>query len=142
MQSDTTIPLSLPDAVSAAIADYPAAAKARFLDIRKLIFQTAETDPAIGALTETLKWGEPSYAPKKPRTGTAIRVAWKDKDPGQISLFVNCQTSLIETWREPFSNDLTFIGNREITLPLSSPLPTTILSSCITDALTYHLRKS
>lgn len=142
MQSDATHPLSLPDAVSSAIAGYPASAHARFLDIRALIFATAQSNTDIGAVTETLKWGEPSYAPDKPRTGTALRVAWKDKHPGQISLFVNCQTSLIERWREPFGDHLTFVGNREIALPLNAPLPINTLKSCITDALTYHLRKS
>ena len=125
MQSDATHPLSLPDAVSAAIAGYPAAATcAVSRHPGKLIFATAaERSRDIGAVTETLKWGEPSYAPDKPRTGTALRVAWKDKHPGQISLFVNCQTSLIERWREPFGDDLTFVGNREIALPLERPLP-------------------
>ncbi|MEP4475000.1 MAG: DUF1801 domain-containing protein, partial [Lentilitoribacter sp.] len=33
----------------------------RLLEIRLLILELAEQDDQIGAITETLKWGEPSY---------------------------------------------------------------------------------
>ena len=108
------------------------------MELRTLIFETALQNPEIGHLTETLKWGEPSYVPAKPKTGTAVRVAWKSRSPDTISLYVNCQTSLIERWRTEFPK-LHYVGNREITLPLSEEIPSEI-SACIGQALRYHIQ--
>ena len=108
------------------------------MELRTLIFETASQYPEIGPLSETLKWGEPSYAPAKPKTGTAVRVAWKSRSPETINLYVNCQTSLIERWRTEFPK-LLYVGNREVTLPLSEDIPSEI-SACICQALRYHLQ--
>lgn len=132
-----TIP-EMSERVTTAMSGWPGPAQTKFSDLRQIAFQTAARLPETGGLTETLKWGEPSYAPIKARTGTAIRLAWKSKSPTAISLFVNCQTSLIETWREQFPA-LTYIGNREIRLSLDTPIPGEI-TSCIAHALTYRLR--
>ena len=132
-----TIP-DMSDTIAAAISGWPGPAQARFTELRQTVFETASRLPETGGLTETLKWGEPSYAPVKSRTGTAIRITWKSKSPDSISLFVNCQTSLIETWRDQFPA-LIYVGNREIRLSLDGPMPDEI-SSCIAHALTYRLR--
>jgi len=47
-------------AVAAVIGTYPEDVQARILAIRALIFRTAEQIPAIGPLTEALRWGQPS----------------------------------------------------------------------------------
>ena len=70
-----------------------------------------------------------------------MRIAWSDKRPDTLGLYVNCQTSLIEDWRARYGNELIFIGNREVRLPLDAPLPTEPLRHCIAMALTYHIRK-
>ena len=126
------------DAIATAISGWPGPAQARFTELRQTVFETVSRLSETGGLTETLKWGEPSYAPVKPRTGTAIRITWKSKSPDSISLFVNCQTSLIETWRDQFPG-LTYVGNREIRLSLDDATPGEI-TSCMRDALTYRLR--
>jgi hypothetical protein len=51
-------PVSTVDAVFNA---YPMPVKARLRALRRLIFQTAQTTKGVGALQETLKWGQPSY---------------------------------------------------------------------------------
>ncbi|MEM7493881.1 MAG: hypothetical protein AAF296_10890 [Pseudomonadota bacterium] len=48
---------------------------------------------------------------------------------------------LIEDWRTRYEDTLTFIGNREVRLPLDAPLPTEPLRHCIAMAFTYHARK-
>ncbi|MBR9834847.1 MAG: hypothetical protein GYB42_06590 [Alphaproteobacteria bacterium] len=58
-----------------------------------------------------------------------------------IGLFVNCQTTLLDEWREHYSETLDLIGNREIRLPLGEPLPLEPLRHCIAMALTYKTRK-
>ena len=127
--------------VEEVISTYPEPARRAFLTLRTLIFDIADRNPDIGALSETLKWGEPSYVPKKPRTGTAVRLAWTPKVADTISLFVNCQTSLIADWRALYEDQLCFVGNREVRLPLEGCLPDQTLRHCVEMALTYHLRK-
>ncbi len=137
-----TDPADIPSAVSAVYETYPATARSLLLSIRKLVFETAALLPEAGALTETLKWGEPSYLTEATRSGTTLRLAWSQKRPDAISLFVNCQTSLVETWREQYGETLELVGNREIRLPLAAPLPIEALAHCIAMALTYHHRKT
>jgi hypothetical protein len=61
-------------AVAAILATYPDDVRSRVMAVRALIFDTAERIPAIGPLTETLRWGQPSYLTTAPRTGTTIRL--------------------------------------------------------------------
>ncbi len=60
---------------------YPNEAKKLLLDIRTVIFDTAEHD-GVGRIAETLKWGEPSYLAKN---GSAVRIDWKPKSPDKVS---------------------------------------------------------
>ncbi len=110
------------------------------LDLRSLIFTTASTLPEVGRLTETLKWGEPAYLTDQTKSGTTIRLGWA-KDGSSISLFVHCQTTLIGEWRDRYGDELNFVGNRELRLPMSAPLPKDKLQHCVAMALTYHSRK-
>ena len=106
-----------------------------------LIFETAAATPGVGEIEETLKWGQPSYLTHRPKSGTTIRLGW-DEVGACISLFVHCQTSLVDAWRDRYGDTLTLIGNREIALPANQPLPRAALQHCIAMALTYHLRKT
>lgn len=115
---------------------YPASARRRLLALRQQIFQLAAAYPAIGNLTETLKWGEPAYLTNASRSGSTIRLAWKPKQPDQYSVFLHCQTTLIEDCRTLFP-ELNCIGNREIRMPSSAP-PPAALRDCLLMALTYH----
>lgn len=116
------------------ISHYPDAAEARLLEIRQLIFKAAKRDE-ITDLTETLKWGEPSYTCQ---SGSTTRMDWKAKNPDVVYLFFHCQTKLVETFRELFSDELTFEGNRAIVLTIDNDIPEDILSQCISMALRYH----
>ncbi|MBM5032402.1 DUF1801 domain-containing protein [Vibrio parahaemolyticus] len=118
--------------------EYPDNARVRLEELRNLVFQVA-SELELGEVDETLKWGEPSYSVK---TGSPLRMGWKLKSPNSYYLFFNCQTKLIDTFRELYSDELVFQGNRAIVLSLSKPLPETVIKSCIELALTYHQRKN
>ena len=128
----------LPAPVQAVLGTYPQGARDLLLGLRALIFETAASLPEVGAVTETLKWGEPAYLAK---AGTTIRLAWSSKRPDTAGLFVNCQTTLLETWREHYGDLLDCVGTREIRLPLNQPPPEAPLRHCIAMALTYRKRK-
>ncbi|MDW1602924.1 DUF1801 domain-containing protein [Vibrio sp. Vb2960] len=118
--------------------EYPDNARVRLEELRNLVFQVA-SKLELGEVDETLKWGEPSYSVK---TGSPLRMDWKLKSPNSYYLFFNCQTKLIDTFRELYSDELVFQGNRAIVLSLSKPLPETVIKSCLELALTYHQRKN
>ncbi|MGC2316478.1 MAG: DUF1801 domain-containing protein, partial [Bradyrhizobium sp.] len=46
-------------AVEEVFRAYPKPLKAKLLALRRLIFDTAKTTKGVGALQETLKWGQP-----------------------------------------------------------------------------------
>ncbi|EGR1985690.1 TPA: DUF1801 domain-containing protein [Vibrio parahaemolyticus] len=118
--------------------EYPDNARVRLEELRNLVFQIA-SELELGEVDETLKWGEPSYSVK---TGSPLRMDWKLKSPNSYYLFFNCQTKLIDTFRELYSDELVFQGNRAIVLSLSKPLPEKVIKSCLELALTYHQRKN
>jgi hypothetical protein len=113
---------------------YPEQARELLLQIRTAIFDTAKEDD-VGELTETLKWGEPSYRAKK---GSTIRIDWKPKNPDKVSLFFTCNTSLVETFREVYGDSLQTVGNREIAIPIFGAIPMPELKACLSMALRYH----
>ncbi|NRA42454.1 MAG: DUF1801 domain-containing protein [Pseudomonadales bacterium] len=118
-------------------ASYPYDAREKLEDIRKLIFNIA-AEENLGDITEQLKWGEPSYSSK---IGSPIRIDWKPKHPDKVSVFVNYKTLLIETYKEIYGSSLQYVGNREIAIPLSKPIPLAELKGCISMALQYHKLK-
>lgn len=113
--------------------EYPENVKRVLLQVRSLILEVAQQQ-SLGAVEETLKWGEPSYLVKG---GSAIRFDWKEKTPQQYFLFFNCKTKLVDTFRELYSDDLEFQGNRAIVLNLNEPIPTVILQHCLELSLKY-----
>ena len=120
--------------VSRIIDRYPALAKRRLKQLRKLVIDTAKETEGVEKLLETTKWGEPSYLAK---TGSTIRMDWKQKTPDKYYLFFICNTELVNTFRFMLGDELQFEGNRAIVLTLKDPLPITALRRCITLALTY-----
>lgn len=124
--------------VAAVFAGYPGAITSRLLAIRALIFETAAQAPGVGPLTETLRWGQPSYLTTSPRTGTMIRLGWHPARPGACSMYVHCGTSLIGTIGALYPGVFQLIGKREIRFDQDHPVPAAQLSHIITLALTYY----
>lgn len=131
------IPVPEP-AVAAVLASYPRPIRNKLMRLRALIFETAAATEGVGTLTETLKWGEPAYLTAASRSGSTIRIGWKQSDPDHYALYFHCQTNLVETFRTLFPRDFVFLGNRGLLFEHSSPLPVDAVAVCIEAALTYH----
>jgi len=129
--SDTTI--ENPD-VAAVYDGYPDKIKNKALQLRQLILDSA-SESELQVPDETLKWGEPSYLVKK---GSTVRIGWSDKSPDEIGLYFNCQTSLVETFKELYADDLRFSGVRAILIGKNEKIPRAAIKHCVTLALTYH----
>ena len=111
--------------------NYPQATKSTLIKLRELIYTVAQ-EQNLGAVEESLKWGEPSY---NVINGSSIRI---DSKGASCYLFFHCQSKLVSTFRELYSHNLTFEGNRAIVLNSEKPLPEYPLKACIKLALTYH----
>lgn len=120
------------------LASFPDAVKARVEQIKALIFSVAK-EQQLGPVVESIKWGELSYTTK---TGSPIRMDWKQASQQQISVYFNCNTILVETFREIYGDSLTLVGKRELVLCLAQPLPEVQLRACFAMALNYHKLKT
>lgn len=108
-------------------------------EIRELIWQTVgELDLGCDVL-ETLKWGEPSYLPVKPRIGSTVRVGQFDEQ--NLALYFNCQTMLVENFRSMFGKDVEYSKNRALLFKVSEAVPETIVKTCVSSTLRYHMDK-
>jgi hypothetical protein len=132
-------------AVESVFAAYPRRIQARLLALRRLILETAAKTPGVGALDETLKWGQPSYLTNETRSGSTIRIdrvkPEASGDRERYALYVHCQTTLVSTFRQLYRDELSFGGNRSIVLDAGRPLSKATkaaLRHCIALALTYH----
>ena len=127
--------------VGAVFASAPPEVRRRLLELRELIHSTAEQTDGVGALEETLRWGQPAYLTSETGSGTTIRLGWKPSAPTEVSLLVHCGTTLVSDLRPSLEPTLQFEGNRAVTLPVDQPVPTDALCIFVEAALTYHQRK-
>jgi hypothetical protein len=126
-------------AVQAVFDSYPAGLRKKLMALRQLIIDTAASTPGVGALTETLKWGEPAYlTPSK--SGSTVRIDCT-KDQLGYAIYFNCNTTLVDTFRSMFPHTFNFEGNRALVFALNDTLPVEELAYCVAMALTYHLKK-
>jgi hypothetical protein len=128
-------------AVDAVFGAYPKPIKARLLALRRLIFDTAKTTKGVGALQETLKWGQPSYLTAETKSGSTIRIDQVKSATHQYAVYFHCQTDLVATFRELYPTELSYGGNRSILLNAEDDIPEPALRHCVALALTYHLNK-
>lgn len=133
-------PIELDD-IRSLFAGYPDNVRARLLELRRLILDVATRTPEVGPVVETVKWGQVSLLPERPRVGTTIRIDQVKGDPETVAIFVHCQTDLIETIRERYSGQLRTEGTRAILFYVNEPLPTEIIEEFVAMAFTYHLKR-
>lgn len=125
------------EAVKAAFEKLEPKVRDTLQDVRELILRTAEEVDAA-PLTETLKWGEPAYLTEATKSGTTIRLGTPKGERSKCAMFVSCQTTLVEEFREIVDDPaIRFEGNRAIVFTADEPLPTAALEHCIARALTY-----
>ncbi|EJD6398710.1 DUF1801 domain-containing protein [Providencia rettgeri] len=125
------------DRVNLVFGSYPIQYQKVLLMIRELIFRTAAENKKVGTITETLKWGQPSYQTIETGSGTTIRIGRFNQS--SVALFVHCQTTLIDSFRTLFP-ELNYSKNRAIILDINEALPIKELAISIEMALTYKLR--
>lgn len=127
--------------VAKVFAAYPEDARAKLLTLRAIIFETAKAIDGVGPLEETLKWGQPSYLTTESGSGSTIRID-REKSDGRIAMYFHCQTDLVPTFRELYTTQMEYGGNRSILFKVATRFPEKALRHCIGLALTYHVRKT
>ncbi|MEQ1513509.1 MAG: DUF1801 domain-containing protein [Lysobacteraceae bacterium] len=136
-RSPIDAPFDKPE-VAETFARYPSEARAKLLALRRLILSTAQRTEGVGAVAESLKWGEPAYRANNTRMGSTVRIDWKPAKPGQYAMYFHCKTTLVQTFRTLFPNDFGFEGNRAIVFDMDAELPEDAVRICIEAALTYR----
>jgi len=124
--------------VKKTIKNYPETIQDRLLTIREIIFSLASENDDIDKIEETLKWGEPSYIAK---SGSTIRIAWKKSSPQKYGIYFNCNSKLIDTFKEIYPSTFIYEGNRAIIFNQGQKIQTNELTHCLLMALTYHKLK-
>ena len=133
-------PIKPPD-IAAVFASYPEPIRGKLLDLRALIFDVAAHTAGVGALDESLKWGEPAYITAASKSGSTIRIAWKKAKPTQYAMYFNCQTTLVDSFKTMFPTVFTVEGNRALVFSEHDEVPVEALRICIAMALTYQSNK-
>lgn len=87
---------------------------------------------------ETLKWGEPSYLVKD---GSTVRLGWKTSSPDHYAMYFNCNTKLVDTFKELYANLFAFDGNRAIIFHKKDKIAEKPLKHCVKLSLRYHKLK-
>lgn len=123
--------------VQAAFDALPEHAQPRLAELRALIFAVADEVDAA-PLTETLKWGQPSYQSVRPRESTTIRLGVTGD--GDVALFFHCQSSVIPSFREQFGSAFRYEGNRAVLFGVDDPMPHDTVRLPIEHALCYRRR--
>jgi len=114
---------------------YPKIAKQQLNKVRQLIFEEAERIEDINEIEECLKWGEPSYVTK---TGSTIRMDWKAKNADQFAIYFNCNSKLVNTFKQIYKNEFQYEGNRALVFGIKDNINEDALKHCISLAITYH----
>jgi hypothetical protein len=127
--------------VAAVFETYPEPVRGALQSLRSLILDTAADLDGVGEIEEALRWGQPSYLTTKSKSGTMIRIDRVKAAPDRYALYVHCQTSLIETFKARYPDELTYEGNRAVLFDAKAGFPDAVVRHCIQLALTYRLRK-
>ncbi len=106
--------------------------------LRQLILDEASANPDIGDVEETLKWGEPSYLA---RHGSTVRIGWNESMPVHYAMYFNCNSKLVDTFKEIYPDKFTYMGNRAIVFGKKDNLAEKALKHCIGLSLQYHKLK-
>ena len=122
------------DMIQSKLDSYPDDVSHELQKLKTLILEVAQTE-GLNEVEENLKWGQLSYSVPQ---GSPIRIDWNKKAPDSLSIFFNCQTKLIETFKEIYPDNFEYVGSREMIVPLRNAHQVQGLSHCISLALRYH----
>ena len=130
-----------PSDVAKTFESYPPGIRKKLMALRTLILDVAAKTAGVGALEESLKWGEPAFITTDSKSGSTIRIAWRKARPTQYAMYFNCQTTLVDSFKTMFPTAFKFEGNRALVFDESDDLPVEALRICVEMALTYHAKK-
>ena len=128
-----------PADVAKVFAAVPEVPRQRLYEMRGLILAAADAT-GTAPLTETLKWGQPSYLPAR-KHGTTARLGWSASDAGHCGLYVHCQTDLVARFRQVFPDEFRYDGNRGVLVPAAGTFPKAAFQQIAAAVLTYHRDK-
>ena len=117
---------------------YPEDMRVKLMVLRELIIDVTAETPDIGDVEETLKWGEPSYLV---RGGSTVRIAWKESKPEYYAMYFNCNTRLVDTFKELYSDLFNFEGKRAIVFHREDQVSSEELKHCVALSFQYHKLK-
>ena len=126
--------------VASVFRNYPPALRRQLMALREVILDVAAKTEGVGPLTETLKWGQPSYLTAETGSGTTVRID-RVKDRDACAVYFHCQSGLVEAFRDLYPDTFTYDGKRAIVFEASDRLPVRALRHCLALAFTHHLRK-
>lgn len=126
--------------VASVFAAYPPALQAKLMALRELVFDTAEKTAGVGRLTETLKWGQPSYLTEESGSGSTVRID-RLKGADRYAVYFHCQSGLVGRFRELYPDTFTYEGERALVFEATDRVPLRPLRHCVALALTHHARK-
>jgi hypothetical protein len=78
---------------------------------------------------------EPSFVTK---TGSTLRMDWKEKTPDQYAMYFQCTSRLVDTFRLVFDDVFQYEEKRAIVFQLNQKIPVQELKECIKASLIYH----
>ncbi|MEO1399191.1 MAG: DUF1801 domain-containing protein [Pseudomonadota bacterium] len=128
-------------AVETAFATMPSEAGAVLRRVREQIMAQSSANSTIGKVTETLKWGQPSYLTEQTKSGSTLRLG-VTKESKKPAIFVHCQSSLAEEIRELYGDTLSLPDKRHVVLPSRIEEHADALDHIVSLILTYHARKN
>lgn len=127
--------------VAAAFKTYAPDVRDRLMALRETIFDVAAATDGVGVLTETLKWGQPSYLTEETGSGTTVRIDRLKGDSGGYAIYFHCRSGLVGHFRDLYPETFSYEGARAIHFGAKERVPARELRHCIALALTHHLRK-
>jgi hypothetical protein len=126
--------------VASVFKAYPPGIRAKLTALRELVFDTAARTEGVGQLTETLKWGQPSYLTQETGSGTTVRIDRLKAGDG-YAVYFHCQSGLVGQFRELYPDAFKYEGKRAIVFDSGERMPARELRHCLALALTHHSRK-
>lgn len=112
--------IPIPAAILDQITRWPASAQLQLQSMRTVFHNVAEA-AEVGPLDESLKWGQPAWRPRSPRTGSTLRLNWSAADPARITAYVDCKTDLAAQMQLRFPDLSGNDGRRALHFDLLAP---------------------
>jgi len=116
-------------------AAYPVHIRPQMEALRQLTLEAAEALPGVTAMTETLKWGEPSFLVKG---GSTVRMDWKAKNPEFVALYFICTSGLVPVFKVLYGDTFRYEKDRALWFGLQEELPREPLLDCLSLAFSFH----